>query len=196
MNSTFASWDQVKDSSDDKYNNNYRTDSTGFGDDISSSVVGMNGQTQTHRQSNSVELATLDSHQHSFTMQPSRSAGSMPSRPTPAKNNRIVSTTKRAAQNRNAQRAFRERKDLYIKDLEAKAAEVDQLRQTIEELRNENSQLRDYTIALQSRLIELSQPSQHQVNNPGTAIIPPIVDHNNPVMPPVMFSKSQYQNDR
>lgn len=94
---------------------------------------------------------------------------------------RPVSTTKRAAQNRNAQRAFRQRKEKYIKDLEAKAAETDHLKQTIEELRAENLQLRDYTLALQSRVIELS-PSSSQamantvnVNAPDATIPPPPV---------------------
>lgn len=69
---------------------------------------------------------------------------------------RHLSTTKRAAQNRNAQKAFRERREKYVKELEATAAEVAELHKTIEELRQENLQLRDYTLALQSRLIELS----------------------------------------
>ena len=68
---------------------------------------------------------------------------------------RQVLTTKRAAQNRNAQRAFRQRKEKYIKELEAKAAETDVLKQTIEELKAENMQLRDYTLQLQLRVIEL-----------------------------------------
>lgn len=75
-------------------------------------------------------------------------------------NYRPVSTTKRAKQNRNAQRAFRQRKEKYIKELELKAQESDQLRQTIEELKLENQQLRDYTLALQSKLIEISPSSQ------------------------------------
>ncbi|KAK6465632.1 hypothetical protein DFJ63DRAFT_25585 [Scheffersomyces coipomensis] len=81
---------------------------------------------------------------------------------------RVVSTTKRAAQNRSAQRAFRQRKDKYIKDLESKAAEIDQLRQTIDELRSENLQLRDYTLALQSRLIETGQALGSGSHNSGT----------------------------
>lgn len=75
-------------------------------------------------------------------------------------NPRQLSGTKRAAQNRNAQKAFRQRKEKYIKDLEATAAETTSLKQTIEELRAENLQLRDYTLALQSRVIELS-PGNH-----------------------------------
>ncbi|RLV88044.1 putative transcription factor kapC [Meyerozyma sp. JA9] len=76
--------------------------------------------------------------------------------------NRPVSNTKRAAQNRSAQKAFRQRKEKYIKDLEAQAAEVNQLKQTIEELRADNLQLRDYTLALQSKVIELSPASGAQ----------------------------------
>ena len=79
-----------------------------------------------------------------------------------------VSSTKRAAQNRSAQKAFRQRKDKYIKDLEQQAAEVNTLKQTIEELRAENLQLRDYTLALQSRVIELSPTNSHHQIPPTT----------------------------
>lgn len=82
----------------------------------------------------------------------------------PRNNRRPVLNTKRAAQNRSAQKAFRQRKEKYIKDLEQQAAEVNTLKQTIEELRAENLQLRDYTLALQSRVIELSSAaSQHSM---------------------------------
>lgn len=80
--------------------------------------------------------------------------------------NRPVSNTKRAAQNRSAQKAFRQRKEKYIKDLEAQAAEVNQLKQTIEELRADNLQLRDYTLALQSKVIELSPASSGALGAP------------------------------
>lgn len=53
-----------------------------------------------------------------------------------------------------AQRAFRQRKDAYIKELEERAKEVEQLKKTIDELRSENIQLRDYSLALQAKLIE------------------------------------------
>lgn len=80
---------------------------------------------------------------------------------------RLLSATKRAAQNRNAQKAFRERKEKYVKELEATAAEVAGLHKTIAELRQENMQLRDYTLALQSRLIELGpQVTQEQNHAP------------------------------
>lgn len=69
---------------------------------------------------------------------------------------RPLSTTKRAAQNRAAQRAFRERRDQHVKEVEIKAKQVDQalaqaamhkqrydeLIKTIAELRADNSSLR------------------------------------------------------
>lgn len=67
---------------------------------------------------------------------------------------RPLTNTKRAQQNRQAQRAFRQRKELYIKDLEAKVNELKESKEAIEVLRRENVQLRDYILALQSRLIE------------------------------------------
>lgn len=71
-----------------------------------------------------------------------------------SRNGRALNNTKRAAQNRMAQRAFRQRKEVYIKELEEKAKENDGLKQTIEALKSENMQLRDYSLALQARLIE------------------------------------------
>ncbi|CAH2354138.1 hypothetical protein CLIB1423_14S02960 [[Candida] railenensis] len=86
---------------------------------------------------------------------------------------RPVSNTKRAAQNRSAQKAFRLRKEKYIKELEDQAIEVQQLKQTIEELRAENLQLRDYTLALQSRVIELSPSHPPQQGQPDHVPAPP-----------------------
>ncbi|ODQ80299.1 hypothetical protein BABINDRAFT_161258 [Babjeviella inositovora NRRL Y-12698] len=63
-------------------------------------------------------------------------------------------SAKRAEQNRNAQRSFRVRKELQIKELKDQADEAKALRATIEELRRENMHLRDYTLALQSKLME------------------------------------------
>lgn len=97
---------------------------------------------------------------------------------------RPVSNTKRAAQNRNAQKAFRQRKEKYIKDLEATAAEVTQLKQTIEELRAENLQLRDYTLVLQSRVIELSPSNHAGGNNAELAGVP---------TPPVVFNNKVFE---
>lgn len=74
---------------------------------------------------------------------------------------RKVSTTKRAVQNRNAQRAFRQRREKYVKELEARVAEMLELHKKVEDLQRENRELRDYTMALQSELLKLT----HNMNN-------------------------------
>ncbi|KAJ9060566.1 hypothetical protein DSO57_1029397 [Entomophthora muscae] len=56
--------------------------------------------------------------------------------------------SKRAAQNRAAQKAFRQRKDLYIKDLELKAKSLTQREAALDLLKTENE-------SLKSRLKEL-----------------------------------------
>lgn len=65
-----------------------------------------------------------------------------------------TTTEKRAAQNRNAQRSFRIRKEQQIRELRERAEQTKQLQATIDELRRENLHLRDYTLALQSKLME------------------------------------------
>ena len=87
---------------------------------------------------------------------PARQAGSESSRPVRPK---ALQGTKRAAQNRSAQRAFRERREKYVRDLEATALQVTELQKTVDQLRQENTELRGYTLALQTRLIELN-PSE------------------------------------
>lgn len=69
---------------------------------------------------------------------------------------RIVSTTKRAEQNRNAQRAFRIRKANQFKELESKAKEVDQLKQKIESLEARNRSMANYICELQRQIIEIN----------------------------------------
>ncbi|CAL5871585.1 uncharacterized protein PFLUO_LOCUS5838 [Penicillium psychrofluorescens] len=67
---------------------------------------------------------------------------------------RELSTSKRAAQNRAAQRAFRQRKENYIRKLEEEVKTLDSLREKANSLAGENYQLREYVINLQSRLLE------------------------------------------
>jgi len=67
---------------------------------------------------------------------------------------RELSTSKRAAQNRAAQRAFRQRKEGYIKKLEEQVRDLGAMQESYKQIQNENYQLRDYIINLQSRLIE------------------------------------------
>ncbi|KAF2424253.1 hypothetical protein EJ08DRAFT_420639 [Tothia fuscella] len=70
------------------------------------------------------------------------------------KGRRELSTSKRAAQNRAAQRAFRQRKEHYIQTLKDQVKEHHQLEVSYETIQKENFQLRQYIITLQARLLE------------------------------------------
>ncbi|KAK2759983.1 hypothetical protein FQN54_002719 [Arachnomyces sp. PD_36] len=72
---------------------------------------------------------------------------------------RELSTSKRAAQNRAAQRAFRQRKEGYIRKLEEQVKDYEMLSENFKAIQAENYQLREYIINLQSRLID----SQNEV---------------------------------
>ncbi|KAI5951505.1 kapC [Candida jiufengensis] len=78
-----------------------------------------------------------------------------------------ISQTKRAEQNRNAQRAFRQRRDKYMQDLELKVQELDEMKAKYQNLNNENVQLKDYVMILQRKIIELTQGKEmdHQHDN-------------------------------
>ncbi|GAB0131551.1 hypothetical protein EsDP_00000017 [Epichloe bromicola] len=68
---------------------------------------------------------------------------------------RELSQSKRAAQNRAAQRAFRQRKEGYIKKLEQQVREFADNEQALKAMQSENYALRDYVIHLQSRLLDI-----------------------------------------
>ncbi|KAJ2996425.1 hypothetical protein NUW58_g984 [Xylaria curta] len=68
---------------------------------------------------------------------------------------RELSQSKRAAQNRAAQRAFRQRKEHYIKKLEQQVRDYTELEHTYKTIQNDNYALREYIIQLQSRLLDL-----------------------------------------
>lgn len=70
------------------------------------------------------------------------------------KGKRELSTSKRAAQNRAAQRAFRQRKEGYIKKLEEQVKDYQSMEHNYKALQNENYQLREYILTLQSKLLE------------------------------------------
>ncbi|KAH6856657.1 hypothetical protein B0I37DRAFT_80190 [Chaetomium sp. MPI-CAGE-AT-0009] len=67
---------------------------------------------------------------------------------------RELSQSKRAAQNRAAQRAFRQRKEGYIKKLEQQVRDYGEMESTFKSLQAENYTLRDYVMRLQSRLLD------------------------------------------
>jgi hypothetical protein len=54
---------------------------------------------------------------------------------------RQLTNSKRAAQNRAAQRAFRQRKDRYIKDLEQKAKELESVKKQLEALQKDKAEM-------------------------------------------------------
>jgi len=76
-----------------------------------------------------------------------------PQNPDVRKGRRELSTSKRAAQNRAAQRAFRQRKEQYIGSLKAQVSEYEQIASHYKVLEHENLLLREYVIQLQSRLL-------------------------------------------
>ncbi|TDZ29655.1 putative transcription factor kapC, partial [Colletotrichum spinosum] len=93
---------------------------------------------------------------------------------------RELSSSKRAAQNRAAQRAFRQRKEGYIKKLELQNKEYEEMEQSYKAMQSENYALREYVIHLQSRLLEaqgeIPQPPpnvnlQHQQAAPPPASV-------------------------
>ncbi|KAK3323931.1 hypothetical protein B0T19DRAFT_427314 [Cercophora scortea] len=67
---------------------------------------------------------------------------------------RELSQSKRAAQNRAAQRAFRQRKEGYIKKLELQVQEYGEMEANFKAAQQENYALREYIIHLQSRLLD------------------------------------------
>ncbi|KAI9476419.1 MAG: hypothetical protein EXX96DRAFT_577139 [Benjaminiella poitrasii] len=65
--------------------------------------------------------------------------------------------SKRAAQNRAAQRAFRQRKERHLKDLEEKVKLMDEWKVEIEQLRQENKELKENMMILERKMQQ-----QHQ----------------------------------
>lgn len=113
----------------------------------------------------------------------------------PPKATRVVIPSKRAAQNRAAQRAFRQRRDKYVKDLEQKVKEMESWPEEMERLREENKRLRESVTALEQRLAQVSGPGpgpgpgsgqqqrQQAANSDTEAITPqqaPIVSEQQP----------------
>ncbi|KAG1143952.1 hypothetical protein G6F37_008273 [Rhizopus arrhizus] len=63
---------------------------------------------------------------------------------------KTTTESKRAEQNRAAQRAFRQRKERYVKELEAKVHSMADWPARMERLEKENQQLREYIAQLES----------------------------------------------
>ncbi|OBZ88875.1 hypothetical protein A0J61_03074 [Choanephora cucurbitarum] len=71
-------------------------------------------------------------------------------------NSRSVIPSKRAAQNRAAQKAFRQRREQYIKDLELKAKEMEDWHDEMNRLRQENKELREKVLVLENQVVALT----------------------------------------
>ncbi|ORY93290.1 hypothetical protein BCR43DRAFT_496662 [Syncephalastrum racemosum] len=82
-------------------------------------------------------------------------------------NSRVVIPSKRAAQNRAAQRAFRQRRDRYVKELEEKAKVMEQWQEEMDQLRGENQRLRGTIASLEQRIAELT--GQTPVSSGGSS---------------------------
>ncbi|KAL8338750.1 hypothetical protein RB601_006216 [Gaeumannomyces tritici] len=76
-----------------------------------------------------------------------------PISPPQAPAKRELSQSKRAAQNRAAQRAFRQRKEGYIKKLEQQVRDYTEMDNSLKTLQSENYHLREYVMQLQTRLL-------------------------------------------
>lgn len=68
---------------------------------------------------------------------------------------RTLTNSKRAAQNRAAQRAFRQRKDKYIKDLEAKAKDLDSTKKQLDNLLKERAEMAQTIKNLKAEIAKL-----------------------------------------
>ncbi|KAI8360756.1 hypothetical protein EDC96DRAFT_445175 [Choanephora cucurbitarum] len=117
---------------------------------------------------------------------------------------RSVIPSKRAAQNRAAQKAFRQRREQYIKDLELKAKEMEDWHDEMNRLRQENKELREKVLVLENRVValtgghaklpELSPASESPQEQPPLNVdnkrqklhedVPSLLNPTEPVMPP------------
>ncbi|GAN03341.1 conserved hypothetical protein [Mucor ambiguus] len=85
---------------------------------------------------------------------------------------RAVIPSKRAAQNRAAQRAFRQRKERYVKDLEKKAKLMDEWKAEMDLLRQQNKELRECNMNLEKQIHQQQQPSSNAASQ--TKLISPM----------------------
>ncbi|KAL0264167.1 hypothetical protein SLS55_000113 [Diplodia seriata] len=116
------------------------------------------------------------------------------------KGRRELSTSKRAAQNRAAQRAFRQRKEEYIKSLKDQVKDYEQMADQFRAIQAENNTLRDYVISLQARLLESQgsypePPSNIDLSRPHTEIPPPVQAMQSP-QPPGSSGASQHSQQQ
>lgn len=101
--------------------------------------------------------------------------------------------SKRAAQNRAAQRAFRQRKEKYVKELERKAKLMDEWKIELEQLRQQNRELKENSMRLEK---QIHKQHSHDLNQPISPITSPSLASACVVVPPpvvVMMDSCQEQ---
>ncbi|KAL1919522.1 uncharacterized protein VTP21DRAFT_2215 [Calcarisporiella thermophila] len=87
---------------------------------------------------------------------------------------KALTNSRRAAQNRAAQRAFRQRKERYVKDLEAKARDFEALKVAFDTVRKENEMLHDMVAGLQQEVLRLRESNKLGSGQlPDPASLPP-----------------------
>ncbi|ODV86142.1 hypothetical protein CANARDRAFT_27408 [[Candida] arabinofermentans NRRL YB-2248] len=85
-----------------------------------------------------------------------------------------LTNTKRAAQNRAAQKAFRQRRKDYIDELEKKLSNHKDCQSTIESLKTENLQLKEYILNLQGKLLHSTGATQAEIPGSVAGASPPM----------------------
>ncbi|KAI8974415.1 hypothetical protein BDB01DRAFT_806512 [Pilobolus umbonatus] len=110
---------------------------------------------------------------------------------TATNSTRSVIPSKRAAQNRAAQRAFRQRKDKYIKDLEIKSKMMDEWKLELDQLRQQNKELRQNTLQMEKRLQELEGKPRIKKNNKKKLMTPQKKETNTPFLPVTLRAPDQ-----
>ncbi|CAO3594801.1 unnamed protein product [Absidia cylindrospora] len=105
--------------------------------------------------------------------------------------NRAVIPSKRAAQNRAAQKAFRQRRDQYVKDLEKKSKEMEQWHQKMNDIKSENQQLKSMVHQLQQRIYSLTyRQTQEAGVSPSLSSLEVVPEETETLAPPVPSPRS------
>ncbi|KAK4517523.1 uncharacterized protein ATC70_000862 [Mucor velutinosus] len=114
-------------------------------------------QQQQRQQVSPVQSAAMHSSNHQEqSASPPAQAHELDNPKNSKGSNRAVIPSKRAAQNRAAQKAFRQRREQYIKDLEIKAKEMEDWQEEMDKLRKENGELRERVAALENQVVVLT----------------------------------------
>ena len=109
-------------------------------------------------------------HQPDASLNPTRltSSGGQP------KKRRV--NERRAQQNREAQKAFRKRKNEYIKDLELKVEEMDSMERSLIEISRENAKLKKAFDRMKSQIASFTESENATINRENVKFIETLSD--------------------